>query len=73
MSQLLILSPSSDTPLSKWYQQETEMNAIGQVAPMKAPVRDEGCSMLRWNCPVASHEVTYFSSSPCAGEQEAVT
>lgn len=69
MSQLLILSPSSDTPLSKWYQQETEMNALGQVAPTKAPVRDKGCRMLRWICPVASNEVTHFSSSPCASKR----
>lgn len=69
MSQLLILSPCSDTSLSKWYQQETEMNSIGQIAPIKAPVKDEGCRMLRWICPVASNEVTYFSSSPCANKR----
>lgn len=73
ISQLLILSPSSDTPLSKWHQHETEMNAIGQVAPIKAPVRDEGCRMLWWICPVALNEVIYFSSSPSASKQEAST
>lgn len=73
MSQLLILSPGSDTPLSKWYQQETAINATGQAAPVKAPVRDQGCRMLRSVCPFAPNEVTYFSSSPCASKQEALT
>lgn len=73
ISQLLILSPSSDTPLSKWHQHETEMNATGQAARIKAPVRDEGCRMLRWICPVALNEVIYFSSSPSASKQEAST